>query len=344
VLTTPLEIVRAGAYFRRLARACQILRTRTNADAPSRSATRSAYVERINLAVDHVLTHLDGPLRLVDVARAAHLSPFHFHRVFQGMTGETLADFVKRVRLDKAVSMMAHAPAGRDPGARAARPPLSQIAAACGFSSSSDFSRSFKQRFGVAPSAFDVAAWRESHRAAFDARGVGAALALRRLPEAGNPDRFRVRIRDLPARTVAYIRVTDPYKPTAVVDAAQRLVAWAESRDLADNPWLGFQWESPELVPLEQCVYHAAVVADRFTAEGEVGRFRFPAMTVAQVDVRGDIHLELRALRWLYGTWLPRSGYVPDDHPCFEAWIGHPFAHGFERFELAVQLPVRRGW
>ncbi len=65
-------------------------------------------------------------------------------------------------------------------------------------------------------------------------------------------------------------------------------------------------------------------------------------MTVAQVDVRGGIDLELRALQWLFGAWLPRSGYVPDDHPCFEAWIGRPFSHGTDYFELRAQLPVRR--
>jgi len=80
--------------------------------------------------------------------------------------------------------------------------------------------------------------------------------------------------------------------------------------------------------------YHVAVEAERFVPRGEIGRFRFPPMTVAQV--------ELRALQWLYGTWLPRSGYVPGDQPGFEAWIGRPFAHGTEYFELYAQLPIER--
>ena len=53
--------------------------------------------------------------------------------------------------------------------------------------------------------------------------------------------------------------------------------------------------------------------------------------------------LETRVLDWLYGTWLPESGYVPDDQPAFEAWVGRPFAHGFEHFEVDVHLPVRPG-
>ena len=56
----------------------------------------------------------------------------------------------------------------------------------------------------------------------------------------------------------------------------------------------------------------------------------------------GAIDVEMRLFDWLYRVWLPTSGYLPDDQPCFEAWVGRPFAHGAERFELAVQLPVYR--
>ena len=300
----------------------------------TRAATPITYAERVNLAIDHVVGHLGEPLRLAAVARAARLSPFHFHRVFQVLVGETLAGFVKRLRLERALVMMAHAP----------RSSLTTIALKCGFSSSSDFSRCFKQRYGTAPSAFDIKGWREAHGSELQARVPDPAgrFHLGRLPAAHNPDGFRVRIRELPARTVAYIRVLDPYRGDAVAKATQRLITWAERHSLADGQWLGYQWDNPEITSLEDCQYHVAVEAERFVPSGEIGRFSFPPMTVAQVEVRGGIDLELRALQWLYGTWLPRSGYVPDDQPGFEAWIGRPFAHGTEHFELYAQLPIER--
>ncbi len=67
---------------------------------------------------------------------------------------------------------------------------------------------------------------------------------------------------------------------------------------------------------------------------------RFAPMTVAEIDIAGSVDLELRALDWLYGTWLPRSGFAPDHQPGFEAWAGEPFAHGAVHFELRVQLAV----
>ena len=298
----------------------------------TRAATPSAYLQRVNRAIDFIVSHLDMPIRLTDVARAASFSPFHFHRVFQALVGVTLADFIKRRRLEKSLSLMAHS-----------RMSLTEIALACGFTSSSDFSRSFKQTYHAPPSRFDIEGWRRTHRAELDAilpDGI-SRHHLDRLPETQNGADFVVRLRELPARTVAYIRVANPYRGNAVVNAIERLVAWAERRGLADRQWLGYQWDNPELVALKDCHYYAAVEVDEVIPKGEIGRYDFPPMLVAEIELHGGIDLEIRALDWLYGTWLPRSRYVPDDQPGFEAWIGRPFAHGAEYFELSIQLPIR---
>lgn len=306
------------------------MRTRSRAadDVPA------DYIERVNRAIDHVVGHLDGDLSLEEVARAACFSPFHFHRVFKSLIGETLGQFVKRQRLERALQLMSHAPARS----------LTDVALACGFSSSSDFSRSFKQRFGVPPSAFSVATLRDSRRDELERAhgGVDGAPRLARLPAGENPDGFEVTLRDLPPRTVAYVRVLDPYHSfAAVVEAYEHLLTWAEAHGVADRKWLGYQWEDPEIVALENCRYDAAVEVDDVRPDGRIGRYAFPAMRVAEVPIAGGIELETRALDWLFETWLPRSGFVPDDQPAFEAWIGRPFAHGSAHFTLACQLPVK---
>src|SRR5450432_3716782 len=111
----------------------------------------SAYVERVNRAIDFILQNLDQSLQLEVVAQAAGFSPFHFHRIFRLLVGESLNEFVKRVRLERVLAQMS-----RRNWATRRRPSLTDIAFACGFGSSSDFSRCFKQRYGVAPSRFDI--------------------------------------------------------------------------------------------------------------------------------------------------------------------------------------------
>lgn len=296
---------------------------KTNTDSP--------YIARVNLAIDFIMSHLEEPIRLEQVAQAAGFSAFHFHRVFQSLVGQTPTEFTKRRRLDKALTIMAFS---KDRS-------LTDVALDCGFSNSSDFSRCFKQQFNVPPSQFDLETWRDAHRDQLNEVMQSKKLHVQGLPEFGKCDPFSVRLKNISPFTVAYIRVNNPYEGERVVRAAERLVHWAEERRVADGQWLGYQWENPETVPLEDCYYNIAVVADNVFAAGEVSCFQFPRMVVAEVEVRGSLELELQAWQWLYGHWLPRSGYVPDDQPCFEAWEGRPFAHGNSHFELRLRLPVK---
>ncbi|PYJ16799.1 MAG: hypothetical protein DME94_04430 [Verrucomicrobia bacterium] len=82
--------------------ALQILRKST----PKNETTPLDYADRINRAINFVLNNLDRPIRLEQVARVACFSPFHFHRIFRSLIGESLNEFVKRVRLERALAMM----------------------------------------------------------------------------------------------------------------------------------------------------------------------------------------------------------------------------------------------
>jgi len=116
------------------------------------------YLARINRAIDTIVGDLAQPLSLRAVSEASGFSPFHFHRVFKAVVGETPNQFVKRLRLERALYLMSHSP----------RWSLTDVALHCGFSSSSDFSRSFKLHFGQAPRRFDLQAFRDERRADFE--------------------------------------------------------------------------------------------------------------------------------------------------------------------------------
>lgn len=66
-------------------------------------ANSADYVDRVNRAIDYIVGNFDRQLRLEDVAVEACFSPFHFHRVFKSLVGETLNQFVKRLRLERAL-------------------------------------------------------------------------------------------------------------------------------------------------------------------------------------------------------------------------------------------------
>lgn len=297
-----------------------------------KNSAAAHYLESINRAIDHIVQHLDQSLTLEPLADIAGFSAYHFHRIFRTVQGETLNQFIKRLRLERSLWMLSH----KQPQS------LTQIALACGFSSSSDFSRCFKERYGVPPSSFDLQLFRDSRRAEMERATFGAEYDQRigHWPTGQNDDNFTVAIVQHRPRVVAYRRVLEPYRPKVVETAAAELVAWAEANHCADGQWLGYMWDDPEIVAMKDCRYDVGVVVDDVTPDGAVGRFDFPAMTVARVEMRGPIDLEMRAIDWIYRTWLPNSHYVPADLPGFEAWIGKPFAHGNEYFELYLEIPV----
>ena len=71
---------------------------------------RSWYIASINRVVDYIDAHLAESLDLETLADVAHFSPWHFHRLFQAFTGETLADRVRRRRLETAAARLLESP------------------------------------------------------------------------------------------------------------------------------------------------------------------------------------------------------------------------------------------
>ncbi|WP_203293542.1 AraC family transcriptional regulator [Maricaulis parjimensis] len=103
-----------------------------------RPDNRARYADRI----DRVLAHIeaaDAPesLDLSTLAGIAALSPFHFHRVFRLMTGETPAETLRRVRLARSLPELASESVS-----------ITQAAGAAGYSTSQSFARAVRASTG----------------------------------------------------------------------------------------------------------------------------------------------------------------------------------------------------
>ncbi|WP_195341881.1 MULTISPECIES: AraC family transcriptional regulator, partial [Bacteroides] len=51
--------------------------------------SRIEYHSRINRVMDFIDRNLEQPIELKDIAAVANFSPFHFHRIFTFLIGET---------------------------------------------------------------------------------------------------------------------------------------------------------------------------------------------------------------------------------------------------------------
>jgi AraC-like DNA-binding protein len=98
---------------------------------------------RITRAVRAIDEHPDASHSLVDLARRGGLSPFHFLRTFQRLTGLTPHQYVLRSRLREAAHRL------RSEDGR-----VLDVALDCGFGDVSNFNRSFRAEFGINPRRF----------------------------------------------------------------------------------------------------------------------------------------------------------------------------------------------
>jgi AraC family transcriptional regulator len=74
---------------------------------PSRKpATRRELLRRVNLGVDFIQTRYREPVRLKDIAAAAHLSPFHFLRVFKSVYRISPSEYLNRKRTQVALRLL----------------------------------------------------------------------------------------------------------------------------------------------------------------------------------------------------------------------------------------------
>jgi AraC family transcriptional regulator len=76
----------------------------------TREKHRKEYVCRVYRVLDHIRAHRQDELSLEKLAAVANFSPFHFHRVFKSIVGETLGELIQRTRLESAATMLVARP------------------------------------------------------------------------------------------------------------------------------------------------------------------------------------------------------------------------------------------
>src|SRR5204862_8110426 len=69
-------------------------------------AHRLEYERRVNRVIDHIRARLSEDLTLERLAAVAAFSPFHFHRVFKSIIGETLFEYIQRLRIEKSAQAL----------------------------------------------------------------------------------------------------------------------------------------------------------------------------------------------------------------------------------------------
>lgn len=296
-----------------------------------RNDTRIDYHERLLRVLLHIQTHLDEDLSLEKLAKIARFSPFHFHRMFRAMVGESVSEYVRRTRLERAAHQLSFT-----------RRSVISIAFDAGYDSHESFTRAFRGMFACSPSEYRKN--RRGWKASASSRNPDIPPWDReKSPHFFSGDKMmEVRLEKRKPVRVAFVRHIGPYKDCC--KAWETLCEYGQQHGLMSpkTQWIGISHDDPDVTSPDKLRYDACMpVDDKFTATGEIGVQEIPGGEYAVMTHRGPYSNLIHAYRFFYGEWLPNSGRELVSMPGFEIYRNAPETTPPEELLTDIYIPLR---
>ena len=303
-------------------------------------APRQEYTRRMHRALAHIDAHLSEPLPLAELAAVANFSPYHFHRLFTAWEGETVADFIRRRRVEVAALRLLTQP----------RTAVLDIALTVGFGSGEALAHAFKARFGCSASQ-----WRQGGAAARAAQMRKLDQALRKADQGASartadhagtstpreiPMNVRV-VERAPAR-VAYLRHVGPYGPPVHAFWQAKFIPFLARHQLFGRPIYGVSHDDPLIAQPDKLRFDCCVAVDEgFVPSGDALLATIAGGRYASLPFNGTS--DTIGAQWmaLMRDWLPSSGWQLDGRPTFEYYPpGAAYDEATGRFECEIVIPL----
>lgn len=277
--------------------------------------TQQSYRERLDRVTAFLHANLETDIGIETLSEVACLSSYHWHRIYTAMSGETVATTLRRLRLQRAADRLANSDME-----------ILRIASLAQYSSQDAFSRAFRDTYGKAPAAY---------------RKGGSHAAFKAANASADAKGFDVTIEHHTAVRCISVPHTGPYLQ---IDAAMgQLFGTLAQADLLDEntQMQAVFYDDPDLVSADELRSAACVpCADDLELPAGTTELRRPAGDYAKLEYAGPYADMKDAYRWLYGVWLPNSGYEASERPCFEAYLNSPINTKPEDLRSDIYLPV----
>ncbi len=301
------------------------------------------YIARINRVIDYIDANIDRDFSLKSLAEVGCFSKYHFHRIFKAVTGETLHQFTKRLRVEKAATMLINC----------SKKSITEIAFDCGFTSSAGFARSFRDRFKMSPSNWrsqnflkNSKKWKDFDISCYylekvsSKRGWSDELEKQKL--------FKIEIKNMEEFYLGYLRHRGSYKGDEQLFASlfQRLRNWAEPRGLLNFPKTNFvtvYHDSLTITAEDKLRISVGLTVPKETSvQGEIGKMKIKSGKFAIISFglsAGEDYQE--AWNFIFGKWFIESNYQPADGFCYEKYLNNPKDHPEGICFVDICIPVK---
>ena len=294
------------------------------------------YQQRINLVLRHIEQNLDSRPDLDELARIACFSPYHFHRIFSAMVGESVAAYVRRLLLERAAMQLGHSPES-----------VTQIALGAGYESVDAFTRAFRAHMGMLPSEYRR---RQGHLEVARSRDMARPLFYHEMSQCPP---MQVQIKRFAPRLVAAVRHTGPYDESC--PAWDKLCGALAANGLlsGESVAYGVSYDNPDITSPQKCRMDACVSLPPHLTEDSpelssllqhdeiILRHVGANQEYAVLLVRGSYALLHPAYRSLFGLWFPQSGREPFNDPGFEVYLNSPHTTPEDDLLTEICIPLK---
>ncbi|ALS61139.1 AraC family transcriptional regulator [Pandoraea norimbergensis] len=273
--------------------------------------THVRYAQRMEPVLQWLASHPDTAPDLYQLADLACLSPYHFHRIYRALMGETVNGTVQRIRMHRAAVALA----GSEDSMRV-------VASRAGYTSDAAFNRAFGAYFGMPPGRY-----RDARSGPFN------PLELTMYP---------ITIESVPATTLAVLKHQGDYQEIGPVFVRAFMLAGALGLAQPESTGFGVYFDDPEQVPVDQLRSLAGMsVAPDAKLGNDLERFEIPAGRCAILTYTGPYNEMSKPYNWLFSEWLPSSGLEPADFPMFEQYLNDPRTTPPAALQTRICLPVK---
>jgi AraC family transcriptional regulator len=265
---------------------------------------------RFERAASLLSGRLDDPPSLSELASAAAVSPFHFHRIWRALTRETVGQTVLRLRMEASQELLLVKDAS-----------VTETATALGFGTPQSFARAFRRHTGLTPSEH-----RKSQPSIAE-KGMGdMKVSIDRRGE---------------IMVVGLRREGKPY--TNLNATFGQVWSWAQATDtLKDLQGIyGIPLDDPASVPEDQLRYDACLALGVASAPKPFRVLQLPAGEYARLRHFGSYDGLEAATQYVIGEWLLSSDREPADFPIFHNFLSDPDQTPVHELMTDILLPLK---
>jgi AraC family transcriptional regulator len=284
------------------------------------------YEAMVRGTVAEIQRRLDDPPGFRELADRAYLSPYHFHRIFRAMVGESPRELVRRLRLERSAHRLLRTDRA-----------VIDIAIEAGYDSQQAFAKAFQTEYGATPSGFRTGGGsgprlESPSRVHFVDGGFTSFYLLNRAGHDMNVDTV-----DLPDQRVAAVPHQGAYWAIgkAFNELQQRSAAL-----LGCGHRLAVFYDDPDTVAEADLRSIAGVIMPADADIGDLEETTLPGGRFVRAEFIGEYGGLPEAWRSLYATHIPNGGYELRDGVCFEVYVTEHGEVPPEKMRTDLYVPI----